>query len=87
MDVTIVCADSGGRAARTATCRSRPLRLSTLSYYSDHIVYPLVVGALTVDALSRRHWTAIAEDLCIDSRDTASASLIENWIDETETRT
>jgi starvation-inducible DNA-binding protein len=46
-----------------------------------------MLAELREDNLTLTRRLREAHDLCVESRDIASASLIENWIGETETRT
>jgi starvation-inducible DNA-binding protein len=63
-------------------------RTQRLSDNDAAYVDPLdMLAELREDNLTMTRRLREAHDLCVESRDIASASLIENWIDETETRT
>jgi starvation-inducible DNA-binding protein len=75
----------GGTTLRSISDISRHQRLKD---NNDEIVNPeLMLTELCSDNLELTRFLRSAHDICEQYEDVATASLIENWIDETERRT
>lgn len=78
------CRKLGGPTLRSIGHIGRTQRV--LDNDAEFVTPPAMLAELRDDNRSLVGWLRAAHDLCDEHRDIASASLLEGWIDETETR-
>jgi starvation-inducible DNA-binding protein len=75
----------GGTTLRSVGDIARHQRLRDND--QEHVTPKGMLSELRQDSLQLTHFLRATHAVCDQNRDVASASLIENWIDQTERRT